>query len=60
MTIMSTWTRERWMLVSAVLVVVIAVLLLMWPRGTAPDHITVQVIDPSQGKVYSTQVVPLR
>jgi hypothetical protein len=54
------WSREQWMLVSMMLIVVIVVLLALWPRGAAPDHITVRVIDSSQGKVYSTQTIPLR
>ena len=42
---------------AAVLLAVIVVLLLFWPK--APDHIVVRVVDSSIGKVYSTQVVPL-
>ena len=56
---LSTWDRRRWMALSALLVIVIAALLIAWPRNTVPDHVTIQVIDSSQGKVYSTQVVPL-
>jgi hypothetical protein len=57
---LSTWDRRRWMALSALLVIVIAALLIAWPRNTVPDHVTIRVVDSSQGKVYSTQVVPLR
>jgi hypothetical protein len=52
-----TWTTAQWASLVAVLLIVIAVLVLLWPRP--PDSVTIQVIDSSQGKVYSTQVIPL-
>lgn len=54
----STWDRKQWMALVGLLLVVIVALTLLWPK--APDTITIQVIDSSQGKVYSTAVVPLR
>jgi hypothetical protein len=55
--IWQTWERKQWMTLVAVLLAVIVVLLLFWPK--APDHIVIRVVDSSIGKVYSTQVVPL-
>ncbi len=56
----ATWERKQWATLVAVLLVVIVVLLSLWPRNTVPDHIEIRVVDSSRGKVYSTQVVPLR
>ncbi len=56
----ATWERKQWASLVAVLLVVIVVLLSLWPRNTVPDHIEIRVVDSSLGKVYSTQVVPLR
>ena len=55
--IWQTWERKQWMTLVAVLLAVIVVLLLFWPK--APDHIVIRVVDSSIGNVYSTQVVPL-
>jgi hypothetical protein len=54
--IWQTWERKQWATLVAVLLAVIVVLLLFWPK--APDHIVIRVVDGP--KVYSTQVVPLR
>jgi protein-S-isoprenylcysteine O-methyltransferase Ste14 len=58
--IWQTWERKQWMTLVAVLLAVIVVLLSLWPHDTVPDHIEIRVVDSSLGKVYSTQIVPLR
>jgi hypothetical protein len=54
-----TWTTRQWLLLVTVLVAIIVLLLLAWPRPAAgPDQITVRVVDGATP--ISTVVVPLR
>jgi hypothetical protein len=53
------WSTQQWAAVVGVLVLIIVILLLAWPRqAPGPDHITIRVVDGPT--VISTQVVPLR
>ena len=53
------WTTRQWAALVGVLVLVILILVMAWPRqAAAPDHVTVRVVDGPT--VLSTQVVPLR
>jgi hypothetical protein len=55
----AAWTTQQWAALVGVLVLVILVLLMAWPRQAAtPDHIVVRVVDGPT--VLSTQIVPLR
>jgi hypothetical protein len=56
---MATWTTQQWAALVGVLVLIIVILLLAWPRQTpGPDHVTIRVVNGPT--VLSTQVVPLR
>jgi hypothetical protein len=53
------WTTRQWAALVGVLVLVILVLVMTWPRqAAAPDHVVVRVLDGPT--VLSTQIVPLR
>jgi hypothetical protein len=55
----AAWTTQQWAALVGVLVLVILVLVMAWPRqAPAPDHIVVRVVDGPT--VLSTQIVPLR
>ena len=55
----AAWTTGQWAALVGVLVLVILVLAVAWPRTpAAPDHIVVRIVDGPT--VLSTQVVPLR
>lgn len=52
------WTTQQWATLAAVLLAIIVVLLMLWPRGaTAPDSFVVRVVNGPT--VISTQVIPL-
>ena len=55
---MATWTTAQWATLVGVLVLVIVLMVLAWPRQTGPDHVVVRVVNGPT--VLSTQVVPLR
>ncbi|MDQ6671043.1 MAG: hypothetical protein M3069_09875 [Chloroflexota bacterium] len=53
-----TWTSRQWAALVGVLVLVILVLTLLWPRqAAAPRSVVIEVVDGPT--VLSTQVVPL-
>jgi hypothetical protein len=55
---LSTWSTAHWVALVSVLVLIIVLLALAWPRPAAgPDSITIRVVDGPT--VLSTQVVPL-
>lgn len=54
----ATWTTRQWLALVGVLVAIIVILLLAWPRPTpGPDSVTIRVVNGPT--VISTQVVPL-
>jgi hypothetical protein len=54
----AAWSTRRWAALVGVLVLVIVILAMAWPRTpAAPDSIVVRVVDGPT--VISTQVVPL-
>lgn len=55
---LADWTTRQWAALVGLLVLVILVLAMAWPRTpSAPDHFVVRVVDGPT--VLSTQVVPL-
>ena len=55
---MTTWSTRQWAALVGLLVLVILIMALAWPRTpSAPDSIVVRVVDGPT--VLSTQVVPL-
>jgi hypothetical protein len=41
----ATWTTRQWVALVGVLVLIIVILLLAWPRQAAgPDHVTIRVV----------------
>ncbi len=53
----AAWTSRQWAALVGVLVLVILVLTMLWPRQAAPRSIVVEVVDGPT--VLATQVVPL-
>jgi hypothetical protein len=59
MATMLAWERRRWAALVGVLLVIIVLLLLTWPRPAArSDSVIIRVSDGPT--VISTQIVPLR
>jgi hypothetical protein len=54
----AAWTSRQWAALVGLLVLVILVLTMLWPRSSAPRSIVIEVTDGPT--VLSTQVVLLR
>ena len=53
----STWSTAQWAALVGLLVLVILMLVLAWPRQPVRDHVVIEVVNGPT--VLSTQVVPL-
>jgi hypothetical protein len=53
----SNWTTRQWIALVAVLLAIIVILVMVWPRP-GPDRVVIRVVDGPTP--ISTAVVPLR